>query len=600
MDADSLSCTICSKKPHFSDLSHLLTHIASKAHLATYFKLQVKSRHDSDARQTLALYDRWYQQNGLAKSLSDRMATSSKAKGRRRSSRQTEPTEDAGNIKNEPVGSKFPALSDCNDHTEHRSAQWPFFEDNIDPRLSNMQHPIHQPSVDEMSYAAASSFSDPYEHTFIKVESDSLYEWKEYQPGNLLQRNAVDHPELEESHPFGFRPRIHRTPPPMFSHSPMDSKPHIIGESKSDEMMRLKGIQWPGMDIFDAATESMKRQRNQKKDATTFKAMEKSSDATEPNEMVFSPSGTLRKEREITGYVEDEDDLLPGEWSIPKPRRDRRDRRDRNGLDIYSNATRYGSRLTARVALLDSDPNRNVLSGRITKKGHQPKHQISRELAGQDLVIAGRSLNKNSRNTVNGFGGLKKDENVDLQLSIEATSQRRGSRLQVFKDMDQPVREPKDNTIAPNLIDATTSRGEPFRMAYYQSTPNAINTLSAANDYEQFPSSLSQSGLPTVHDYSQDHPSLSRTQMRNIDSMYLIDSSSGLNRRGLHDPLISGDVLHYRWDWHESDAGREDYNSNESLLSSGLLYNRAASSGSTIYDDEAESKNRLWVDGTCA
>ncbi|KAK2861258.1 hypothetical protein FQN49_004380, partial [Arthroderma sp. PD_2] len=47
----------------------------------------------------------------------------------------------------------------------------------------------------------------------------------------------------------------------------------------SDEASRLKGIFWPGMDIFDSATEEMRRKRNQKKDGSILKQMEETSES---------------------------------------------------------------------------------------------------------------------------------------------------------------------------------------------------------------------------------------------------------------------------------------------------------------------------------
>jgi hypothetical protein len=61
-----LVCSICQLKPNFSDLSHLLTHISSKAHLSTYYKLKIRSSSDENARQSVEHYD-------IESSMSDRM-----------------------------------------------------------------------------------------------------------------------------------------------------------------------------------------------------------------------------------------------------------------------------------------------------------------------------------------------------------------------------------------------------------------------------------------------------------------------------------------------------------------------------------------------
>lgn len=68
-----LVCSICPTTPTFSDLSHLLTHISSKAHLSTYYKLKVRSGSDENARQSVEHYDIWYAENDIESSMSDRM-----------------------------------------------------------------------------------------------------------------------------------------------------------------------------------------------------------------------------------------------------------------------------------------------------------------------------------------------------------------------------------------------------------------------------------------------------------------------------------------------------------------------------------------------
>jgi len=73
MPSELLSCTICPKKPRFSDISHLLTHVGSKGHLAHLHRLQVRSHQDLDAGVKLVVYNQWFQEHGIASLLSDRM-----------------------------------------------------------------------------------------------------------------------------------------------------------------------------------------------------------------------------------------------------------------------------------------------------------------------------------------------------------------------------------------------------------------------------------------------------------------------------------------------------------------------------------------------
>lgn len=69
-----LRCILCPKTPTFSDISHLLTHIASKSHLACKFKLQVESRNQQHAKDKLEDFEFWYNANNLDEMLGDRLA----------------------------------------------------------------------------------------------------------------------------------------------------------------------------------------------------------------------------------------------------------------------------------------------------------------------------------------------------------------------------------------------------------------------------------------------------------------------------------------------------------------------------------------------
>jgi hypothetical protein len=65
------------------------------------------------------------------------------------------------------------------------------------------------------------------------------------------------------------------------------------------EVSKLKGIYWPGMDLFDSATADMKRMRNQKKDGTALQQMKRSSAEIEPTEWIFNADGEFRRARDI-------------------------------------------------------------------------------------------------------------------------------------------------------------------------------------------------------------------------------------------------------------------------------------------------------------
>ncbi|KAG5914957.1 hypothetical protein E4U42_000220 [Claviceps africana] len=73
-----LLCTVCPEAPRFSDVSHLLTHIASKGHLHHETQTKLKAHQDIAASVTLQQYERWYKDNGIETLLVERMRAKQK------------------------------------------------------------------------------------------------------------------------------------------------------------------------------------------------------------------------------------------------------------------------------------------------------------------------------------------------------------------------------------------------------------------------------------------------------------------------------------------------------------------------------------------
>jgi hypothetical protein len=68
-----LLCTVCPDTPRFSDVSHLLTHIASKGHLHHETQTKLQSHQDLSASVSLQQYEQWYRDNGIEVLLVERM-----------------------------------------------------------------------------------------------------------------------------------------------------------------------------------------------------------------------------------------------------------------------------------------------------------------------------------------------------------------------------------------------------------------------------------------------------------------------------------------------------------------------------------------------
>ncbi|KAJ5817544.1 Terpenoid cyclases/protein prenyltransferase alpha-alpha toroid [Penicillium robsamsonii] len=324
MEGTILMCSICPGQPQFSDVSHLLTHAASKAHLASHFKLKLRAD-DLNAIGLLKEYDDWFDANGYAKQLAARMANKELRKKKKSDEASTsdaakDTRSQAPNVDFE--SSSTPALT---------ITSGPGY---LDPRLANhddqQQHadtiltPITPSRLPIANNAASrtgptlrlmrssngtmSNVLQPVHASGLCGENRSLA-----LPVAPIQRGRRPEP-LERTWISG-----RDTPDPFID--PGDQI-QVSGDAEMDntqaeEMTRLKGVLWPGMNIFDSATAQMRRRRNQKKDSAVLKMMEHTSSLVKPNEMVFSPNGTLLKEREITGNVE-EHSPLKGETPIPR------------------------------------------------------------------------------------------------------------------------------------------------------------------------------------------------------------------------------------------------------------------------------------------
>ncbi|KAH8432635.1 uncharacterized protein LDX57_010262 [Aspergillus melleus] len=424
MDASALLCNICPKCPRFSDVSHLLTHVSSKAHLSHYFKLQVRSHQESQAVVLLEEYDRWYKSNNLAKLLSDRMSSKDirkKPHGKVSTQKQACSARRNGGCKVN--------LSNVSPSTHNA------LPDYLDPRLADSCLKVESDVGDgstpgSMSYnpSVASSFAEN------SAYGDELY--------SSLCTNAPQEPlqsifgqwkhehglDVEEgmSSTFESTPNWTRTLEFMANtvtqaldkHS--NSDPFVddndadADKERAEEIARLKGVLWPGMDIFDSATEQMRRKRNQKKDESILKMMEKTSMCVEPTELIFSPTGALRKQRVISGNVEDSSPLK-GETPIPRRRANRPKRiLSQTDPNVYRRQDQKRNKRSSKPDLgsvEDSDP-RNLYGP------HSP------------LQMQARFGNNRSR----------EDDTDDLVLSFNHQKPRFRNEFNVFRDRSSQCR----------------------------------------------------------------------------------------------------------------------------------------------------------------
>ncbi|KAK4457902.1 hypothetical protein QBC42DRAFT_316593, partial [Cladorrhinum samala] len=268
-----LKCFICPKKPNFSDVSHLLTHISSKSHLSNLFKHNL--RNDPQSLKETKEYNEWYEQFGIKELLADRLHAKEQKKtaaGRRSRARNTRREVGAANR----AFSLMKAEPGDYEQTQPAAAPW------------------------------ATSSSGPGAYSSHR---------QRFPPAQGYQTPNANRISQELSVPS--------TPEPL--RSELNSEGLEIPDDDGD-LTKLKGIIYPGMGLFDSASELQKRRRNQRKDESVLKNMKETSAIIKPDECVWDEDGDLQRVRDIyaTPSVEGSPDRDLEERDNHKKKRGRR------------------------------------------------------------------------------------------------------------------------------------------------------------------------------------------------------------------------------------------------------------------------------------
>ncbi|KAJ5757664.1 uncharacterized protein N7511_006358 [Penicillium nucicola] len=393
----SLQCIICPGQPRFCDSSHLLTHVGSKAHLSHSFNLTVRSHDETEASELLEEYELWSKENDIPRQLAERMSNK-QARNKKRNSDDNinEPPKKRAS---DASVSTLPAnsISECIDPR----LTDPFFVEPEDTKHAVFT-PINTPKGSNTIAMSAQSSTGPFLRS-----GRSSNDWQSMST-SLLENS--DYPALPMT---PTQPRNRRKPEVAWtsigdtSEHLVESLPHtsggVVDKARADEIARLKGVLWPGMDIFDSATLKMKLKRNQKKDGSSLMRMELSSRNVAPVEMVFSPSGALRKLREITGNVELHSPMK-GESPIPRrhikyprnpaPRNPTLERADPN---VPRAMDRKRAKITAQKVVKNAyEPSKK--SRKPPRRSQRPVNRVS-SCTGEDgeMSLAAHAFGKRSQ-----------------------------------------------------------------------------------------------------------------------------------------------------------------------------------------------------------
>lgn len=205
--------------------------------------------------------------------------------------------------------------------------------------VPSLEAPVPRPA----RRAAVSNLLDPRlsEQQVIKVETDSATPTPTPQPGPVLRHRAFaphlqywsaesrassrsyTNPDYDTSSEYsdpGERPRRRY----QYTAADTCAIEDDVAEPTEDTMAvsestKLKGVYWPGMDIFDSATPEMRRKRNQKKDHSVVEQLELNSQDVEATELIFTPNGSFKRQRRISSSVFDDEEEIEVKAESPRP-----------------------------------------------------------------------------------------------------------------------------------------------------------------------------------------------------------------------------------------------------------------------------------------
>ncbi|KAI2636113.1 hypothetical protein GGS21DRAFT_543029 [Xylaria nigripes] len=314
-----LVCYICPKNSHFSDLSHLLTHISSKGHLHNVFQLTLTRDVDENAALALAEYENWFAQNHIGALL--------RARKTAREQRDSQQRQNQSSLSHGADNVETPRMINRGGRSNRRG-RGSLKTDNRD-RLGIDVH------NDDMMKFESDDNDEAQQGSEYRSINHTPYVWH---PGSIYPNNSVNHfPDYLEDEDDSSKYEASE----QYSPFPPEDTPETVEDDTG--ALILKGVVYPGMAGFDSATEKDRRMRNQKKDPAVLLKLETNSQQVTRIEEVLDINLDYQRTRDVydepsidgSGDDDDDDDV------VNQPRTKRRTNQAKSS---YASAKRANAR----------------------------------------------------------------------------------------------------------------------------------------------------------------------------------------------------------------------------------------------------------------
>ncbi|KAI1470055.1 uncharacterized protein F4812DRAFT_470037 [Daldinia caldariorum] len=289
-----LVCYACEKIPKFSDLSHLITHVSSKAHLLELYNLRIKSYGNEACAAQARKFENWNQTYNIDQLVRQRMeardekgiqpqrrghAQKDEASGRSATRRGTRGTRGRrGNANTRGRSRKATNLIDVKRELDDNLSFGDSYEDIQSPSIDSWQNNLNPPLLpqdEDLDLIPQANFEDwGGEDELVKY--DSSEDESSYPSENLTEATDVHENDMGS--------------------------------------LSLKGVIFPGMGLFDAAKEEQRRKRNQRKPPAVLLQLELNSTMVTTQEDVYDGNLDYQRSRDVydepsVDGSEDEDDV---------------------------------------------------------------------------------------------------------------------------------------------------------------------------------------------------------------------------------------------------------------------------------------------------
>ncbi|TGJ85869.1 hypothetical protein E0Z10_g2879 [Xylaria hypoxylon] len=281
-DLIPLVCFICPKNSHFSDLSHLLTHISSKGHLHNMFQLNLSRDVDANAELALAEFESWYKQNDISALLRARKT----AREQRDNQQRRSQTSSSFGV-DTALASRQSVRGGRSNRRSRGSGQ--------KLRARYRDEGIDELNGDVVKFESDDEVENKHEyhsatHAPYVWHSASPYPNSASQYANNPSCQFQDYLEDEDD-------SSKYEPSEIYSPFPPEDTPDTVEDDTG--ALILKGVVYPGMAGFDSATEKDRRMRNQKKDPAVLLKLEANSQLVTRVEEVLNTNLDYQRTRDV-------------------------------------------------------------------------------------------------------------------------------------------------------------------------------------------------------------------------------------------------------------------------------------------------------------